>query len=51
MSDPQNFGVTECPKCKKLVIIIEGEELPQWQFICTCGTAFELKKIDEQPEE
>lgn len=53
MSNQINPAYTDCPKCKKPVVILKDEE--PWQYVCPgvpgapCGTAFEIKK--EKPED
>lgn len=41
------FGCTECPTCKKMIIIVHGSLWVGAQYLCTCGTAFEFKTVEE----
>jgi len=45
-----SFGCTPCPKCAKLVIVLDNDDWSRAQYICTCGTAF-MFKIGEDEEE
>ena len=43
----EGYAFTTCPKCSKFVVIVDGEGWGEAQFICTCGSAFELRAEDD----
>lgn len=45
-----SFACTTCPKCKKFVITVYGQEWADVQYICICGTAFVFRKSEDVEE-
>ena len=42
------YGLTDCPKCGKMLPIVIGPEWSEAQYLCVCGSAFTFKiDVDE----
>jgi len=42
------YGLTSCPKCGKMVVIVISPEWAEAQYLCTCGSAFKFKSKDDK---
>lgn len=47
------FGITDCPECKKPVVVLVDDPDLEWQYLCPpCGKAFKFQfREDDDVEE